>query len=89
MTIKTIDERGRLTLGREFAGCTVIIDDSDPRQIVVKPMKLVPAHEAWLYENQAARGLVRRGLAESRAGIVSEKAPDIAADSAWADMLED
>ena len=89
MTIKTIDERGRLTLGREFAGCTVIIDDSDPKQIVVKPMKLVPAHEAWLYENQTALGLVRRGLAESRAGIVSENPPNIAADSALADMLED
>lgn len=89
MTTKTIDERGRLTLGREFAGCTVIVDDSDPRQIVVKPMKLVPAHEAWLYENQAALELVRRGLAESRAGIASETPPDIAADSALADMLED
>lgn len=35
MTTKTIDDSGRLSLGPEYAGQTVIIDDSDPDRIVI------------------------------------------------------
>jgi len=89
MTTKTIDERGRLTLGREFAGCTVVVDDSDPGRILVTPMKLVPAAEAWLYENKTALAMLRRGLAESKAGIVGQNPPDLNADAELAKLLDD
>ena len=35
MTTKTIDDSGRLSLGPEYAGQTVIVDDSDPDRLVI------------------------------------------------------
>lgn len=35
MITKTIDNHGRLALGPEFAGQTVIVDVSDPKRIVI------------------------------------------------------
>lgn len=35
MTTKTIDDHGRLSLGPEYAGQTVTVDDSDPDRIVI------------------------------------------------------
>ena|ERR1700690_1813617 len=37
-------------------------------QIVLDPVKAVPVHESWLFENKKALASVRRGLADSAAG---------------------
>jgi hypothetical protein len=86
MTTKTIDERGRLALGPQFAGQTVIVDDSDPDRLVITRAKVIPAREAWLYENEKALGLLREGLAQARAGKFSNNPPDLEAD---AELLDD
>jgi hypothetical protein len=52
--LKTIDEKGRLTLGQEFAGRTVQIE-KDEDGIVVKFYRVVPEREAWLWENETWR----------------------------------
>jgi len=36
-------------------------------QIVLDPVKAVPAYEAWLFENKPALASVKRGLADSAA----------------------
>jgi hypothetical protein len=43
--LKTIDKKGRLTLGQEFAGRTVQIE-KDEDGIVVKFYRVVPEREA-------------------------------------------
>ena len=53
--LKTIDEKGRLTLGREYAGRTVQLEKNDGG-IVIKFYRVVPEHEAWLWENETAKG---------------------------------
>ena len=68
MIVKTVDARGRLALGRKFAGQRVIVGDSDPDRLIITRAASIPAREAWLYENAVALGLVRRGLAQARAG---------------------
>ena len=45
--LKTIDGKGRLTLGREFAGRTVQVEKDDGG-IVIKFYRVVPEREAWL-----------------------------------------
>ena len=68
MTTKTVDDHGRLTLGPNFAGQTVIVDDSDPERIVItrpKSDQLVEDEEAEWAE------LERRALPGPNSGWFS------------------
>lgn len=88
MTTKLIDKKGRLMLGTALAGRMVIVDDSDPNQIIISPAVAIPEREAWLYKNKEALGRVRKGLEQARAGDFSESPPDLDKDAALADQLE-
>jgi hypothetical protein len=83
--LKTVDEKGRLTLGREFAGRTVEIEKASDA-VVVKFKRVVPEREAWLWENETAAGMVERGLQQARAGELSD-GPDLAAAFKFADSI--
>jgi len=83
--LKTIDEKGRLTLGRAFAGRTVRVEKEDDA-LIVKFCRVVPEREAWLWENETAIATVERGLQQARDGELSE-GPDLAAASSFADSL--
>ncbi|QDU82462.1 hypothetical protein Pla110_42190 [Polystyrenella longa] len=89
MATKTLDTKGRVTLGAKFAGQTVVIDDSDPTCITIRPMVLIPADEAWLYHNQTALGLVRKGLDDARSGNFAVASPDVDGDLDWLDDIEE
>ena len=84
-TVKTIDGKGRLTLGREFAGRTVQVEE-DGGNLVVKPCRVVPDREAWLWENATAKAMVDRGLQQARTGELDD-GPDLAAALSFADTL--
>ncbi len=89
MTTKTVDTKGRVALGTQFAGQTVVIDDSNPTCILIRPVVLIPAAEAWLYKNDTALGLVRAGLDDARHGKFAESAPHVEKDLVWLDDVED
>ena len=84
MTTKTVDARGRLTLGPEFANRLVIVRRLDDGGLEIVPAEAVPAREAWLHKNPKALKAVREGLEEARSGQFAE-APDLKAD----DHLDD
>jgi hypothetical protein len=63
--LKTIDENGRLTLGREFAGRTVQVKKSKDG-LLLTFCRAVPEREAWLWQNQIAKDMVDRGLEQAR-----------------------
>jgi len=86
-TLKTIDEKGRLTLGREFAGRIVQLDKDD-RGLVIRFYRAVPESEAWLWENETAKGMVDRGLNQARELELND-GPDLAAAFSFADSLPD
>ena len=89
MTTKTLDAKGRVTLGSRFAGQTVVIDDSDPTCITIKPVVMIPADEAWLYKNQTVLGLVRQGLDGARRSNFAEASPDVDDDLDCLNDVED
>ena len=89
MTTKTLDAKGRVSLGSRYAGQTVVIDDSNPNCIMIKPVVMIPADEAWLYKNQTALDLVRRGLDDARRGNLAEAGPDVDGDLACMNDVED
>jgi hypothetical protein len=89
MTTKIVDSKGRLMLGSEFAGCMVLIDDTDPDRIILTRAEAIPRREAWLYKNPVALEMVREGLEQARAGGRSKTPPDLEAGAALADKLPD
>ncbi len=65
------DAKRRLTLGgaATAAGATAFnIYRNAVGQIVLDPVKAIPAAEAWLWENPKALAAVRQGLKESAQG---------------------
>ena len=89
MTTKTLDSKGLVTLGSRFAGQTVVIDASNPTCIMIRPVVMIPADEAWLYKNQTALGLVRQGLSDARSGNFADASPDVDGDLSWLNNVED
>ena len=78
MTTKTVDGRGRITLGPRYANRLVIVREHEDGALEIIPAEAVPAREAWLYKNAKALEAVRVGLEEARAGRFA-KAPDLKA----------
>jgi len=86
--IKNVDSKGRLTLGESFANATVIVESRGEGEVIVKLARVIPAREAWLYDNQAALASVRRGInqAAERQFVAG---PDLKAASELAGQLQD
>jgi len=88
LPIRTVDSRGRLTLGQEFAHKQFFINRQDGNVIQIIAAETVPAREAWLFKNPAALSAVLEGLEQARAGKLS-KGPDLDAALAFVDTIED
>ena len=81
MVTKVADSKGRVSLGSEFAGRMVIIDINEGGSAIITPAVAIPERAAWLYSDQKAIGLLRRGLAEAVAGDFSDSPPSLNADA--------
>ena len=68
------DSKGRIALGAFARGVSSyrIHQEKDGR-LILEPYKEIPAHEAWLFENDAALTKVRKGLKDAAAGKVSRR----------------
>jgi len=63
------DAKKRLSLGEALAGATAYnIYRNTVGQLILDPVKAVPASEMWLYENPEALASVKQGLRESAEG---------------------
>jgi hypothetical protein len=89
MTTRLADAKGRIMLGSQFAGRMVLVDDSNPAQLILKPAIAIPAADAWLYQNEKALNLVREGLKQAQSGQFSKTPPDLGADAEFADAIAD
>lgn len=87
MTIATFDQRGRVTLGKQYANRTVIVEDRDG-DIVLKPAAVIPERELWLHKNPAAMKMVQRGLEQARQNRFVD-GPDLDADAELVDAIPD
>jgi hypothetical protein len=50
--VKMVGSSGQLSLGKEFAGQYYELERLPDGAIVLRPMKVVPASEAWVHEPQ-------------------------------------
>lgn len=49
-TVKIIGANGQVSLGKEFAGKTVLIDQLSDGTWIIKAGKFIPDSEKWLYQ---------------------------------------
>lgn len=85
---KKIDSKGRLLLGEEWAGSTVLVEKLASGEFLIKPAVIIPAREKWLFENDEALDSVLLGLKQARAGEFVKK-PAFNKKKSWKDKLED
>ena len=57
--IKRVGASGQISLGKEFAGRTVLIDSSEPGVWVIKTAQTIPDSELWLHQPAQAERLDR------------------------------
>jgi hypothetical protein len=85
---KKIDSKGRLLLGEEMAGATVLVEKLENGEYIVKPAVVIPTNEKWLFENEEALNSVMLGLKQARTRKFVKK-PTFDEKKSWKDELED
>jgi hypothetical protein len=60
--IKTIGASGQISLGKENAGRTVIVDQMEEGVWLIKTAQVIPDRELWLHTPEA-KAKIDRGLA--------------------------
>jgi hypothetical protein len=88
MTTATVDSKGRITLGREYAGETLLVQKSPNGTVTLRPAVTVPADEAWLWKNRKALAQVQAGIAEAKTGRRA-KPPNLRAAAKLASKIKD
>jgi len=56
-SIRTIGKSGQISLGKKYAGETVLIEELEPGVWLVKTGRFIPHSEAWLHQPQVAEDL--------------------------------
>ena len=55
--VKTIGASGQISLGKEFAGRTVMVEQVEDGVWVIKSARVIPENELWLHTPEATRRL--------------------------------
>jgi len=70
--IKQVGASGQISLGKEFAGRTVVIDSSESGVWVIKTAQTIPDSELWLHQPEAADRLDRAMAAMGQPAQVAD-----------------
>jgi hypothetical protein len=87
ITTKYADSKGRITLGKGFANRVIQIEELE-NGVILRPCRVIPEDESWLYDNKNALASVRNGLKQARAGELVD-GPDLTQSKSLADELLD
>lgn len=56
-TVKVIGANGQISLGKQFAGRQVLVQEQEPGVWLIRTATVIPDNERWLHEPQAASDL--------------------------------
>lgn len=62
---KQTDRRGRISLGARYANRTFLVEEAGDC-VVIRPARVVPEVEAWLYENKKTLAGLREALGQAK-----------------------
>jgi len=74
-SVKVIGTNGQISLGKQFAGRQVLVEEPEPGVWLIRTATVVPDNELWLHQPEAARDL-KRALSWSRANPASDRNVD-------------
>ena len=74
-SVKVVGSNGQISLGKEFAGRQVLIEEQEPGVWLVRTAKVIPENELWLHEPQA-RADMERALEWAQRNPPQESDPD-------------
>ncbi|MEP7352926.1 MAG: hypothetical protein ABI824_06810 [Acidobacteriota bacterium] len=57
--VKTIGSSGQISIGKQYAGRTVVVDELEEGVWLIKTAQVIPDNERWLHEPEVARTLKR------------------------------
>jgi hypothetical protein len=57
--VKTIGSSGQISLGKEFAGQTVTVEQVEAGVWIVKAARVIPENELWLHTPEMSRKLTQ------------------------------
>ncbi len=58
-TVKVVGQNGQISLGKEFAGRQVLVEEREPGVWLIRTAKVIPENELWLHQPQASKDLDR------------------------------
>src|SRR5262249_14353199 len=56
-SVKVVGSNGQISLGKEFAGRQVLVEEREPGVWLVRTALVVPENELWLHEPRAQKDL--------------------------------
>jgi len=56
-SLKTIGPNGQISLGKQFAGRPVIVEQREPGVWLIRTATIVPDNERWIHDPKAAADL--------------------------------
>lgn len=55
--VKSIGTSGQISLGKEFAGRKVLVENPEPGVWVIRTVTIIPDNERWLHQPSTAKKL--------------------------------
>ena len=74
-SVKVVGTNGQISLGKEFAGRQVLVQEREPGVWLIRTARVIPENELWLHEPKANQGL-KRALAWAQNNPPAESDPD-------------
>ena len=74
-SVKVVGSNGQISLGKEFAGRQVLVEEKEPGVWLVRTALVVPENELWLHQPKA-RDDLRRALAWAQTRPPEDSDPD-------------
>jgi len=59
MEVKTIGSSGQISIGKQYAGRTVIVDELEEGVWMIKTAQVIPDNERWLHAQEVKKQLAR------------------------------
>lgn len=57
LSVTVIDENGKISLGKQFSGRQVLVEESEPGVWIARTASVVADKESWLHEAKASADL--------------------------------
>lgn len=70
-TVKVVGTNGQISLGKQYAGRQVLVEEREPGVWIVRTATVIPDNERWLHEPTAAANL-QAAMAWSVANAASD-----------------